>query len=91
MRDISVRPKARPPRENATQKVVYALYPACIFIQHHHFLWIRPMVIVPARNERIGIAPVLTYKDATGWIRVSEKATSRQFVNRGEPSAGTKR
>jgi hypothetical protein len=27
------------------------------------------------------IAPVLTNKDATGWIRVSEKTSSRPFLN----------
>jgi hypothetical protein len=28
------------------------------------------------------IAPVLTNKDATGWIRVSEKTSSRQLMDR---------
>jgi molybdate transport system regulatory protein len=29
------------------------------------------------------LAPVLTHKDATGWIRVAEKTSSRPLVNRG--------
>jgi hypothetical protein len=29
------------------------------------------------------LAPVLTHKDARGWISVSEKTSSRQFMNRG--------
>ena len=40
------------------------------------------MPIGSARSERISFAPVLTNKDATGWIWVSENSSSRQFVNR---------
>jgi hypothetical protein len=36
-------------------------------------------------------APVLTNKDATGWIRVSEKTSSRQFGNSDSPCCSARR
>jgi hypothetical protein len=33
----------------------------------------------------VGYASVLTHKDARSWIRVSEKTSSRQFMNKGNP------
>ncbi len=70
-------PEARPPRERYPECPLRP-HPACIFIQHHYMLWLRPMLI----GLETARSPVLTHRDAQSWIWVSENTTSRQLVNR---------